>query len=226
MNPTEESYWNLQKAYQYFNDRLFNSELPDCLLTYQRNKRTYGYFCPRKFTNGEGENIDEIALNPQYFLTQGLKELTGTLVHEQVHLWQHHFGKSGRGGYHNKQWANKMREVGLIPSDTGKPGGKDTGDRMTHYIEKGGLFETVYQELIEKGYEVQWKDRAVEGVSEFVEKGGDIEDLKTILGIEGEPETKKVYRKKYTCECGCAVWGKPNLNVVCGDCEGLYIEEE
>jgi hypothetical protein len=47
-----------------------------------------------------------------------------TLVHEQAHLWQHHFGKPGRGRYHNREWAAKMVEIGLIPSATGEPGGK------------------------------------------------------------------------------------------------------
>jgi hypothetical protein len=46
-----------------------------------------------------------------------------------------------RRNYHNKEWAVKMREVGLIPTDTGQPGGKDTGQKVTHVIEPGGRFE-------------------------------------------------------------------------------------
>ena len=44
-------------------------------------------------------------------------------------------------GYHNKEWAAKMREIGLMPTDTGQPGGKDTGQKVTHFIEPGGRFE-------------------------------------------------------------------------------------
>ena len=44
----------------------------------------------------------------------------------------------GRTGYHNREWASKMLEVGLVPSDTGQPGGKQTGQHMTHYIDPKG----------------------------------------------------------------------------------------
>jgi hypothetical protein len=40
-----------------------------------------------------------------------------------------------------------MLAVGLIPSDTGKPGGKQTGQRMTHYIEPEGQFDRACREL-------------------------------------------------------------------------------
>ena len=46
-----------------------------------------------------------------------------------THLEQHHFGQPSRNGYHNKQWAELMKSVGLFPSDTAQPGGKETGQR-------------------------------------------------------------------------------------------------
>jgi hypothetical protein len=33
-----------------------------------------------------------------------------------------------------------MEEVGLIPSSTGAPGGKRTGQSMSHYIDPDGKF--------------------------------------------------------------------------------------
>jgi hypothetical protein len=42
-------------------------------------------------------------------------------VHEMAHVWQHAHGKPSRNGYHNKEWAAKMDERGLIPSDTHPP---------------------------------------------------------------------------------------------------------
>ena len=76
-----------------------------------------------------------------------------------VHLWQHHFGKPGRRGYHNKQWAAKMHEVGLIPSRTGKPGGKQTGQAVTHYIDENGRFAKAWNRLVESGYRLDYQDR-------------------------------------------------------------------
>ena len=34
-----------------------------------------------------------------------------------------------------------MGAIGLIPSDTGAPGGKQTGQKVSHYIAGGGRFE-------------------------------------------------------------------------------------
>jgi hypothetical protein len=45
--------------------------------------------------------------------------ILSTLVHEMVHVWQETYGNPSRRGYHNRQWAEKMREVGLQPSSTG-----------------------------------------------------------------------------------------------------------
>ena len=33
-----------------------------------------------------------------------------------------------------------MREIGLIPTDTGETGGKETGQKMTHLIDDNGRF--------------------------------------------------------------------------------------
>ena len=51
-----------------------------------------------------------------------------------AHVWQETMGEPSRRGYHNRQWAEKMREVGLQPTSTGEPGGMETGQAVTHYI--------------------------------------------------------------------------------------------
>lgn len=43
MKPTVKTYAELQLAYDTFNARLFDGQLPECLITLQREKRTYGY---------------------------------------------------------------------------------------------------------------------------------------------------------------------------------------
>jgi len=42
--PTHETYTELQLVFDTFNQRLFDGVLPPCLLTLQREKRTFGYF--------------------------------------------------------------------------------------------------------------------------------------------------------------------------------------
>jgi hypothetical protein len=116
LNPTSHTYGGLDRAYEFFNDRVFGGALPRCLITMQRHKGAYGYFAPERFGSRDGATItDEIALNPAHFAERSTKQIPSTLVHEQAHLWQQHFGKVSRGGYHNKEWAAKMKEIGLHP---------------------------------------------------------------------------------------------------------------
>lgn len=100
--PTTAFYAELQKAYDAFNRLLFDGQLPQCLITLQREDRAYGYFSANRFGNIAGDKLHEIALNPTYFAIVPLVEIMATLVHEQSHVWQHHFGKPGRGNYHNQ----------------------------------------------------------------------------------------------------------------------------
>lgn len=198
-NPTKQNYSALDEAYQFFNAQLFAGKLPGCLITLQRKAKAYGYFAGNRFGSTDGGSVtDEIALNPSHFKNRTTEEVLSTLVHEMCHLWQHHYGKPSRSGYHNREWANKMREIGLIPSDTGQSGGKQTGQSMTHYIEPGDLFERHCRALIETGYKLP-----------FVELWGD-----------AAARLRKAKNKtKFTClTCGASAWGKPDLKIVCGDC--------
>ena len=128
----------------------------------QRHKGAYGYFSGERFASvGDPQEItDEIALNPAHFASRTPTATLSTLVHEMVHLWQHHSGKPSRTGYHNKEWAAKMREIGLIPSDTGQPGGKDTGQKVSHYIADGGRFAGACTAYLTTGAAILYSDRA------------------------------------------------------------------
>jgi hypothetical protein len=60
----------------------------------QRKNKTYGYFAGDRFGTLDGEEItDEIALNPSHFRERTTEQSLSTLVHEMVHLWQHHRGE-------------------------------------------------------------------------------------------------------------------------------------
>ncbi|MDH0342098.1 SprT-like domain-containing protein [Chromobacterium haemolyticum] len=158
--PTEEAYAELQQAYDFYNEELFEGKLPPCLITFQREKRTMGYFSSKRFVRKDGsQSTDEIALNPEYFAVVPMVEVLQTLVHEQSHLWQEHFGKPSRACYHNKEWADKMESVGLMPSDTGQPGGKRTGQSVGDYIIPDGRFYHVTKKLLASGFAITWLDR-------------------------------------------------------------------
>ena len=234
INPTKVTYDNLLVAYEFMNKKLFDGKLPGCLITLQREKKTFGYFCGNKFMKASDPEAftDEIALNPQYFRSEGRddKKVISTLVHEMVHLWQHHFGKPGRGRYHNKEWAGKMVDIGLIPSSTGHKGGKNTGDRVTHYIEPGGHFEVEFNALLLTEFLLEWIELPVDYL--MFATTAEEDKIKTTSGLveslendeNGGEKVKwempdKSNRFKYTCmECGLNAWARPDAFFICGKC--------
>ena len=161
---SHELYEQLQQAYDYFNRELFNSRLPRCLITVQReNDSIHGYFSERRFGSKlkADQATDEIAMNPIYFVNERLENVLATLVHEMTHLEQAHFGKPGRGRYHNQEWGDLMKRVGLMPSHTGEEGGKQTGDQMTHYIVRDGPFDVTCHRLLSAGFGLSWYDKRI-----------------------------------------------------------------
>jgi predicted SprT family Zn-dependent metalloprotease len=204
-DPTRQEYGSFAAAFDYFNRELFNGTLPHCYITLQRKAGTRGYYSHERFQHRSADaRTDEIALNPATFDGRDDADILADLVHEQVHLWQFHHGKPGRDRYHNREWADKMESLGLMPSDTGKPGGQRTGQHMMHYILDGGLFDEACQGLLTTGFQLNWQDHTHpdhRGKGKGKGKGGD---------------PSKV---KYTCpQCGENVWGKSGLSDVCGDC--------
>lgn len=198
----EKAYIGLETAYDYFNAELFNDRLPKCLITLQRKKNSRGYFSPNRFSANEIAT-DEIALNPKEF-GRTKEEILSTLVHEMAHLWQQHHGKPSKS-HHNKQWGLKMKEIGLHPSDTGQIGGKETGQKMTHYIMPNGMFELTCARFLAE-YELVFY---------------------TDVGQDNATAKKKAASKtKYTCpECDMNAWAKPDVLIQCVECDCRLIAE-
>lgn len=238
LSATDELYAELEHAYQVFNAHLFGGELPGCLITLQRTGRYYGYFSATRFLRRDARGTtDEIALNPRFFAFRTVAQSLSTLVHEMVHQWQRHFGKPSRGGYHNREWAEKMKEIGLMPSTTGLPGGAETGPRMTHYILFEGRFQRVCEQLMAESPMLTWVDVDATNVSRVIDllaatagtaaaaTNADLSappiavvDPLSPATQPGEPDPKR--KLKYTCPgCGINVWGKPALAIACVSCD-------
>ena len=207
VKPTRETYDPLQLAYENLNRALFENTLPNCLITLQRSKKSYGYFCGDRFGRADGTVTDEIALNPSYFRDRPQEAVLATLAHEMVHLWQHHFGKPGRGRYHNAEWAEKMKSIGLQPTSTGKDGGAETGDVMDHMILPDGLFDRSVRKLLARGLVISWTEQP-EIHSSPLDDAGDDEDSKSKSGK----------RVRYVCPHGdMKAWAKHGAKLVCGE---------
>lgn len=163
MNPTHETYAEFQQAFDFFNDELFEGRLPRALITLQRQHDSHGYFSPDQFVsiNSPGEFTHEIALNPIYFVIRSIHETLSVLVREMVSLDQfvNGVGKKPRRRYRNREWAEMCEAVGLMPSDTGRPGGKKTGDSVQTYIIDGGAFDLASSKLVDTEFHLSWVDR-------------------------------------------------------------------
>jgi hypothetical protein len=159
-------------------------------------------------------STDEIALNPRHFRAQSTDDVLSTLVHEMHHLAQHRlpqdFGKAGRGGYHNRAFARIMRASGLICSDTGAPGGKETGECMSHYIVSGGAFDLACKELTDCGFSIRY----VELVAT---------ERRAIRLITSKAASKT----RYTCpKCSLHAWAKPAVGILCESCDARLIPDD
>jgi hypothetical protein len=195
---TIAEYGGLQDAYTFFNDALFNGVLPDVMITLARRAGANGYYRSNQFSDrSDGvKHYDELCLNPDTFIGRTDAQICSTLVHEQCHGWQTHHGKPSRG-YHNREWAARMKSVGLQPSSTGAVGGKETGARVSHYIIPGAAYEKVFERLQATGWKLNLQSTHRTGPK------GKRDDSKT----------------KYTCpSCQLNMWGKPASHIKCEEC--------
>ncbi|MBF0379850.1 MAG: SprT-like domain-containing protein [Magnetococcales bacterium] len=205
--PSIKQAFSYQAAFDYFNKKLFEGKLPPVILNFSRSgAKTAAFFAPGRWENGNQkknerkEVLDEISLNPKW-LGRTEEEVFSSLVHEMVHHWQFAFKTPPRKAYHNKEWAEKMLEVGLRP-DNGRGG--MTGTKVGHHIETDGAFQKAFAKL-PQSYRLPWR-----------------------VFIEGFVEPPKQPRKsgkrtKYTCPgCGLNIWGKEDLAVICKDCDLEY----
>jgi predicted SprT family Zn-dependent metalloprotease len=198
---TKREYGAFQRAYDFFNRELFaDCRLPNVLVTLQRHANTRGYFAPDRFQGRveQGAAAHELALNPDVFVGRSDELILSTLVHEMTHVWQQTHGSAYRKAYHNKQWAAKMKEVGLYPSSTGEVGGNEIGQQMTHYVIQDGAYARAYRKLAASGFRLNWQSQP----------GNTVERAKKLAS-----------KTKYTCPaCGVNAWAKPDTNLICGDC--------
>ena len=222
--PTPQTYAELQQAYDHFNDVLFHGELPACLLTLQREKRTQGYFSAKRFVHRDGQTYtDEIALNPAFFSVVPPKEIMQTIVHEMVHAWQYHFGTPGRRCYHNQEWATKMEAIGLMPSSTGQVGGAKTGEKMSDYPITGGAFEQACDQLLGgPRFSISWLDRFPPEPPSEGRSAGPRTPLALSAALEAAIQLpqgdNKSHRVKHRCaRCGNQAWSKPGMKLACGE---------
>lgn len=231
-------YVTLSDCYDVFNERLFDGMLRGCVLTFEDRGQHFGYYREKGFVGREGERRDEICLNPSFFLAStGDLELLQTLVHEQAHQWQYQFGTPSRRTYHNREWANKMLSIGLIPSTTGKPGGSMVGQKMADYPQEGGQFLRIAGEVLASKQLIRWykEGTVIRRAQEYAAAPADeVPPMVAMMAAlmpspaagpavdqaatSGKPAATPS-KVSYRCpDCKARAWGKPGLSLICGKC--------
>lgn len=215
--PTVVLATELQRAFDHFNETLFDGQLPACMLRVERLNRYLGYFRARQWNDVVGKAFDgaqsvaEIVLDPVAFRNRSMAETLSTLVHEMAHLKDFADGTAPKRAYHGKSWVAIMVAVGLKPVICDAKGvviDKPTGPNATHEIVKGGKFDVAFKALVDTGFTLTWT-----AVPE-PEKPGK------------EKKKKAGAKAKFECgDCGAAAWGKPTLKLACGECEIAMICE-
>ena len=237
---TTQQFSTLDDLYAFYNVELFGAALPDCIINLSRRPRSRGFFAYNlwaavyKNNSEDTEYSHEISINPDYMLRPAI-DWHSTFVHEMVHLWQFEFGKPARAYFHNREWVDKMESIGLIPSDTGKPGGKKIGQSIAHYIDPDGLYYKVFNSLDEDALNtlrlrylpvisLESLKKSNYVITNPGDAGGDEStEGAEVTGTEEETKiSKSGIRLKYTCPCGNNVWGKSGLLIHCLECDGNY----
>jgi len=202
--PTPTQFSAYQQIFDYFNQALFQGLLPDCMLSFSRRRSSsHTLYTSGQWQKDTGTVTPEISLNVKQLHENEPKEVMAILVREMVHLWQEQYGKSSGKGYFNRQWADKMEGIGLIPTATGLPGGKRTGKGIKHSIDPQGKFEQAFTKM-PKAYLWPFRPTASEGGK------------------------RKGYSEKemYCCPgCGVKVWGKGGLGLVC-ECGKAFVNSK
>lgn len=239
MNPTADTYAALQAAFDYFNRQLFAGTLPPCLITLRSSPRAHGHLHSRRFVNLAGEQVGELGLNPGYFALQSSEEVFSTLVHEMAHHWQQHHGKPSRSVAHNAQWAAKMEAIGLMPSSTGRPGGKRTGQQMSDYILPEGAFLAACAGLPREASRLPWLDRHVAVAPAQMRARREELAASGLAAVPGTPPSDdaaaaermvlavrqpaaraRPARVRQRCpDCGISAWSAPEVALACGRCQ-------
>jgi len=244
--PTLALYGALQRAYDHFNAELFDGRLSQCLISLRSSSRVYGYHHHRRFIAPDGREIDELGLHPGFFTLRPVEEVLSTLVHEMVHHWQREFGTPTDSNPHNREWSRRMEDLGLPPSSTGLPGGRQTGRTMSHYLHPDGAYLASCRRLLATGFVLPWLDRhAPEPIAHAEHRRAALAAAGVELALSDPPSAtlppagdgaapivapppkRTPTRVKFACaRCETKAWASPETALICGVCgEGMRAGE-
>ncbi|BCL38350.1 SprT-like domain-containing protein [Nostoc sp. MS1] len=184
----------LRNIYDHFNRYLFDHQLENKIyLGFSYKLRTEGMFLHDKWDDSKKQSYHEILVDENLLNEDSIYWLA-VLVHQMAHLWQHQHGlKKKTKNYHDKEFVDKMQNLGLII---------ESGYSNEQSINHDGLFMQVAKELIDKGDDLR------------------LLKPRNVAAQLDNPLSKNGKKFKFICpECRQGVEGKYSTNVKCGDCD-------
>ena len=189
----------LEKMFRALNVNYFNSELEEPIITIQSTPKAYGHVTVGRAWRKGQEKRHELNIGAGT-LDRPIEDITATLLHEMVHLWNIHenIQDCSRGGqYHNK----RFREVAEVC------------DLKISYDKRIGWSITeptapLCDFIIEQG----WTDINMSRV-EWACAGPSTGKKPTVGGVSSST-------RKYICpKCGMSVRATKDVRIKCMDCD-------
>ena len=209
---TSRAAGQLEKMFRALNVRYFDGQLEEPIITLQDTPRAYGHVtCSKTWTAGESKRHElNIATRT---LHRPIENVTATLLHEMVHLWNMQQGVqdcSRNNIYHNQHF-------------------RDEAEKRDLHIEKHPTAGWTLTEptpalcdfIIEQGWAELNMHNSREQIALGTAPGG--KEPGGTEGGEGEdgekPKKKPSSTRKYVCPCcGNSCRATKVINLICGDC--------
>ena len=166
------------------------------------------------------KKLQYLGINPQY-LDRDLKEVLATIAHELCHVYENEYIHIPRNGYHDKKWEDLLKGCGLEPKYMNK-----SKTSVSTVIPDNSCF-TDFVDIFRQKYDKDSMFFNVVSYSQKYEKS--MTDDSTDRADNADKPMKKYNRNKikYVCpSCSSKVWGKPNLNILCSDCNEKFEAED
>lgn len=201
---TSRTAGQLEKMFRGLNTRYFDGQLEEPIITIQSTPRAYGHVTVGKSWRKGQEHRHELNLGAGT-LDRPIEEVTATLLHEMVHLYNISVGVQdcSRGGaYHNKKFRDAAQDRDLQISFDKRIGWsitQPTPELCDFIIEQGWAdIEMVRQE---------WS---------FTPRGTGTGNA---TGGTNAPTGRTSSTRKYICPCcGMSVRATKEVRIVCMDC--------
>ena len=229
---TTELYSKFEKCVTLIGDRFFTGKgkhaLPKIVMAL--NNRVSS--CVVAFVQADAlydtqlkEKVQYLGINP-YYLDRPLPQVLATLCHELCHVYENAFIHIARNGYHDKHWAQLMKDCGLEPKYL-----NESKTAVTHTIIEGGEFDRFVSDFISENGGSYFTVCSYSKMLEVKTKDelGLTEHEGELRPDNADKAVKKYNRNKvkYVCpSCDAKVWGKPSLRITCTDCNCEFEEEE